>query len=153
MSLKKSPGIVLIFILILSVIMNMYQFTTNKNSKSKSNGIVEVYFEEKHNIEVSVSKISNVDDVIEFVVDVNGLDKDKVYTISLGSDNGSSGVMLSQGNTFIRVGELVNETQFIPYDTRLNFWTTHPKRVLNYSNLYMRIADKMNSEIIFKMEV
>jgi uncharacterized protein YdaL len=113
---------------------------------------MESHVKEKNNINVSVTKISNKEDVIEFVIDVNGLNKDRVYTISLGSETGSSGVMLSQGNTLIRVGQILNDTQFIPYDSKLNFWTTHPKRVLNYNLLYLRIIDENNTEI-YKMEV
>ena len=152
MSLKKSSVIVITLILIISLIMNIYQFTSSQNSKSRANGNVELFVKEMNNIKVSISKFSLANGVIEVVVDADGLDKDKWYSISLGSDNSSSGVTLSEGNTLIRVGELVNETQFIPLNSRLNFWTTHPERVLNDHNLYIRIVDHFNNEI-FKMEM
>jgi len=105
-----------------------------------------------NDIKASIAKISQVDDSIEFVVDINGLKNDQLYTISLVSGDDSSGVTLSEGNVLLRVGEVVDDTQFIPDNTRLNFWTTHPRRIINDDVMYFRIVDEWDAEV-FEMEM
>ncbi|GBF77858.1 hypothetical protein PA598K_06435 [Paenibacillus sp. 598K] len=149
MRLKK---LFVLLLLIVSVGMNIFLLNSMQTTPSLSIGNAELYLEEMNNIKVNVAKIVQVEDSIEFVVDVNGLKDDKLYTISLVSAHESSGVTLSEGNVLMRVGEVVNEMQFIPTNTRLNFWTTHPRRIINDNVMYFRIVDERNVEV-FKMEI
>lgn len=52
----------------------------------------------------------------------------------------------------MRVGEVVDETQFMPDHTSLNFWTTHPRRIMNDDVIYFRIVDERDAEV-FEMEM
>jgi len=149
MALKKS---FVLLLLIVSVGINILLFNSMQATRALSKGPAELYLKEMNDIKASIAKISQVDDSIEFVVDINGLKNDQLYTISLVSGDDSSGVTLSEGNVLLRVGEVVDDTQFIPDNTRLNFWTTHPRRIINDDVMYFRIVDEWDAEV-FEMEM
>lgn len=146
--INKSKFIILILLIILSLsAVGCAEKMDNKQSNIQQithSSLQQVAFEKEMGNVTIISDMGR----LQFIVSIEGLEQQE-YSINLIDQNDESRVLFSEGNTRINIGNIKNESKYIPESGQIFIWSVHPERLVSNTNeLRIKIQSQDKKTII-----